>query len=108
MHQTLLPFSPQISLGSIHTQTKRTTLSTKIKPHIIHTPTDHSSSPLSLSTPFRRRIVGDEWRSTTDDGQAVVYGGGGVLIPRSIPVNNPAGSTSDLFRVWFGFRWVRV
>ncbi|KAM0025728.1 hypothetical protein Hdeb2414_s0021g00577981 [Helianthus debilis subsp. tardiflorus] len=53
MHQTLLPFSPQISLGSIHTQTKRTTLSTKIKPQIIHTPTNHSSSPLSLSTPFR-------------------------------------------------------
>uniref|UniRef100_A0A251UZS5 Uncharacterized protein n=1 Tax=Helianthus annuus TaxID=4232 RepID=A0A251UZS5_HELAN len=59
-------------------------------------------------TDFRRRIAGDERRSTTDDRQAVVHGGGGVLIPRSIPVNNPAGSTSDSFRVWFGFRWVRI
>ncbi|KAJ0589565.1 hypothetical protein HanOQP8_Chr04g0154581 [Helianthus annuus] len=46
-------------------------------------------------TDFRRRIAGDERRSTTDDRQAVVHGGGGVLIPRSIPVNNPA----DIVRV---------
>ncbi|XP_022034975.1 uncharacterized protein LOC110936870 [Helianthus annuus] len=60
-------------------------------------------------TDFRRRIAGDERRSTTDDRQAVVHGGGGVLIPRSIPVNNPADfGSGSRFRlwvsVWFRFR----
>ncbi|MFS7918858.1 hypothetical protein Hanom_Chr03g00206111 [Helianthus anomalus] len=34
--------------------------------------------------------------------------GGGPSGPTSIPISNPAGSTSDLFRLWFSFGWVRV
>ncbi|MFS7918859.1 hypothetical protein Hanom_Chr03g00206121 [Helianthus anomalus] len=34
--------------------------------------------------------------------------GGGPFGPTSIPISNPAGSTSDLFRLWFSFGWVRV